>query len=98
MGYRCSRLRYTLAVEGIFLDRTRFVIHAVVAYSPGLTAVERHRAAAEAQVELLFAIVGESDRGRTQGARSIHVAVDGDDRLAGFFKLRSDEIPPSWAA
>jgi hypothetical protein len=52
-GFRCSRLECTLSVDGVFIDRSRSMIH---------------------------------------------VAVDGDGQIAGFFKERSDGVPPSWAA
>ncbi len=98
MGFRCTRDGYWVGVDGIFLDRTRYAIHAVVRYLPEASEAERQRLTPEAQVDLLFAIVGESERGRARGARLIYVAVEGDRELAGFFRVERDSIPPELVA
>jgi hypothetical protein len=89
MSYRCSHAGYKVQVDGRFLARTRFVIHAVVDYEAGLSEAERQRLCPKAQLELLLAIYGESQRGRDHGARTVHVAVEGDRKLDGLFRLQT---------
>lgn len=98
MGYRCARSGYDVRVDGVFLDRSRYAIHAVVRFAPDVTESERERLAPEAQIELLLAIVGESQRGRDRGARMVYVAVEGDRELAGFFRVQAASVPPTRVA
>ena len=95
MGYRCQRARYVVGVDGHFLDGTRYAIHAVVRYLPGVSESERASLAHEAQIELLLSIVGESERGRDLGARQLHVNIEGDRDLAGFFRAGSERPHPA---
>jgi hypothetical protein len=44
-------------------------------------------------MELLLAIYGESQRGRHRGARTVHVAVEGDRRLGGLYSVRTEGPP-----
>jgi hypothetical protein len=88
MSYRCQRPGYDVRVDGLFLTRSRFVIHAVVAYESRLTDAERERAELAAQTELLVAIAGESQRARGRGAQTVHVTVDGDPGMDRFFRRR----------
>jgi hypothetical protein len=88
MSYRCQRPGYDVRVDGLFLTRSRFVIHAAVAYESRLSDAERERAEFAAQTELLVAIAGESQRARDRGARTVHVTVDGDPGMDRFFRWR----------
>lgn len=90
MSYRCSHAGYKVQVDGVFLAKTRFVIHAVLDYAERLSEEERERLIPKAQMELLLAIYGESQRGRDRGARTVHVAVEGDRKLEGLFKVRTE--------
>ena len=53
MGYRCSHSGYTVEVDGVFLSKTRFVVHAALDYRKGLSEAERVRLTPKAQMELL---------------------------------------------
>jgi hypothetical protein len=93
MSYRCSRSGYKVEVDGRFLSKTRFVVHAALDYQSGLSEAERQRLTPRAQMELLLAIYGESQRGRHRGARTVHVAVEGDRGLGGLYKVRTEGPP-----
>jgi hypothetical protein len=93
MSYRCSRSGYKVEVDGVFLSKTRFVVHAALDYQAGLSEAERERLTPKAQMELLLAIYGESQRGRHRGARTVHVAVEGDRGLGGLYKVRTEGPP-----
>src|SRR5262245_39900882 len=93
MSIRCVGSGYIVRADGIFLDPSRYAIHAVVAYADAVSEKERARLGPEAQIDLMLAIVAESHRGRTRGARAVYVAVEGDCELDGFFRVQADQIP-----
>ena len=93
MSNRCVRSGYVVRADGILLDPSRYAIHAVVTYDDAVSESERARLAPEAQVDLMLAIVEESRRGRTRGARSVFVAVEGDSELDGFFRVQAEQVP-----
>jgi hypothetical protein len=88
MSYRRQRPDYEVRVDGLFLTRSRFVIHGIVVYKPRLPVGARERAELAAQTELLVAIAGESQRARDRGARTVHVTIDGDPGMDRFFRWR----------
>ncbi|HEX4825430.1 MAG TPA: hypothetical protein VFV19_14090 [Candidatus Polarisedimenticolaceae bacterium] len=94
----CLHSGYAVRVEGRFLDRSRYAIHAVVTYPHSTSTEERARLAQEAQVDLLVAIAEQSHLGRKRGARFVYVAVEGDRELDDFFRMRAEGVPPELVA
>ena len=86
MSYQATHPGYTVRVDGIGLGPSRFAIQATVQYESQLTAPERERFVPKAQLELLFAVVGEWERAVRLGARNVRIAVLGDGHLDRFFR------------
>jgi hypothetical protein len=87
MAYHSDRFGFTLHVEGRFVGRGQWVVHAVLEYLAFAPIESRHELEAEGRLELLIGIARESSRGRAVGAHSIHVLVEGDREIAGFFRV-----------
>jgi len=85
--YAVERPGFSLRIDGGFVDQRQWLIHGVVQYRPHLAAECRRDVEDEARRELLSAVSRVSRSARGQGARSVYVAVDGDDEIAGFFRM-----------
>ena len=85
--YAVDRPGFSLRVDGGFVDQRQWLIHGVVEYGPHLAAESRSDVEDEARRELLSAVTRASRSARGLGARCIYVAVDGDDEIAGFFRM-----------
>lgn len=86
MSYQSFRPGYDLNVDGIVLGRTQFVIQAAVSYRSQLSGPERERITHTAQMETLFAVIGEWDRAIRLGVRTVRIRVRGDGQLDRFFR------------
>jgi len=86
MGYQSHHPQYTVRVDGILLAETQFVIQAEVTYAEGLTAVQREALSMSASMEVLLGVMGEWERGQRLGAKTVRIAVAGDDDLVRFFR------------
>jgi hypothetical protein len=82
-----DRPGFSVRIDGGFVGRHHWLIHGVVAYRPHLAAESKVDLEDEARRELLSAVTRASRSARAQGARSVFVAVDGDDEIAGFFRM-----------
>ena len=87
MGYALDFSDYSVKIDGGFVEGHKWVIHGIVAYRRILAAKARTDIEAEARTELMLAIARESRLARSQGARSVYVSIEGDDELAGFFRM-----------
>ncbi len=87
MGYALEFSDYSVKIEGGFVDGGKWMIHGIVAYRSAQAAKAQSDIEAEARTELMLAIARESRLARAQGARSVYVTIDGDEELAGFFRM-----------
>jgi hypothetical protein len=87
MAYKSDRFGFTVHVEGRFVGRGQWVVHAVLQYLAFGPIESRGDLEAEARLELLIGIARESSCGRALGAHSVHVLVEGDREIAGFFRV-----------
>jgi hypothetical protein len=87
MTYLLERPGFALRVCGGFVESGQWLIHGVVEYQPHLAVDSANDVEAEARRELMLAISRASHTARARGARSVYVVVDGDDEVAGFFRL-----------
>ena len=85
--YAVDRPGFSLRIDGGFVDQRQWLIHGVVQYRPHLAAESRTDVEDEARRELLSAVTSASRSARGQGARSVYVTVDGDEEIAGFFRM-----------
>jgi hypothetical protein len=86
-SYAVERPGFSLRINGGFVDQHQWLIHGVVRYRPHLAAESRSEVEDEARRELLTAVTCVSRSARGQGARSVYVTVDGDNQIAGFFRM-----------
>jgi hypothetical protein len=87
IDYAIDRPGFSVRIDGGFVDRGQWLIHGVVRYRPDLSAASRIDVEDEARREILSAVTRVSRSARVQGARSVYVSVDGDDEIAGFFRM-----------
>lgn len=87
MGYALDRQGFVVWVESGFVAPDAWLIHGVVEYRHARAAEARVDVVAEARLELMRTISVESRSARARGVRSVYVVVDGDDDVAGFFRL-----------
>ena len=85
MSYASERPRLNVSIRSAFISDWQWAIHAVVEYPQPHSAEEREAIEREAQFELAMGIVRESRIGRSRGARSVIVLVDGDREMAELF-------------
>jgi len=86
-SYAVDRPGFSLRIDGGFVDQRQWLIHGVVQYRPHLAVESKSDVEDEARRELLSAVSRVSRSARGQGARSVYVTVDGDDEIAGFFRM-----------
>jgi len=86
MRFHAARPGYDVLVRGTFVDPSRFEVLAVVQHDRDLSEPDRGSLLREARLEVMLAILRESERGRRMGARRVFVVVDGDDELADLFR------------
>ena len=86
-SFAVERPGFSLRIDGGFVDQHQWLIHGVVRYRPHLAAESRGDVEDEARRELLSAVTRVSQSARGLGARSVYVTVDGDDEIAGFFRM-----------
>ena len=77
------------------MGRGQWVVHAVLEYVRSGPIEARVEIESEARLELLIGIARETSRGRAMGARSVHVLVEGDREIAGFFRVFEDKYRPT---
>jgi len=87
VNYALERPGYSVRLDCGFVDESHWLIHGVVAYRPDLAAESKSDVEDEARRELLSAVGRASRSARALGARSVYVTVDGDDEIAGFFRV-----------
>jgi hypothetical protein len=87
MSYALDRPGFSVRIDGGAVDHGQWLIHGVVQYRPYLAAESEVDVVGEARRELILAIARASRSARARGARSVYVAVDGDDEIAGFFRM-----------
>jgi hypothetical protein len=85
--YAVDRPSFSVRVDGGFVDHGQWLIHGVVAYRRQRAAKPRINVEAIARRELILALAQETRTARALGARSVFVVVDGDDEVAGFFRM-----------
>ena len=98
MAYQSDRFGFTVHVEGKFVGRGQWVVHAVLEYVRSGPREARVELESEARLELLIGIARETSRGRAMGAHSVHVMVEGDREIAGFFRVFDEKFRPSQRA
>jgi len=98
MGYQSDRFGFTVNVEGRFVGRGQWVVHAILRYEAPLLVQSRDEIEEEARLELLIGIARETSVGRAKGAHSVHVLVEGDREIAGFFRVFEERYRPSQSA
>jgi hypothetical protein len=96
MAYHSDRFGFTVNVEGRFVGRGQWVVHAVLEYQPFAPTEAPGELEAEARLELLIGIARESSLGRALGAHSVHVLVEGDSEIAGFFRVFEEKYRPRY--
>jgi hypothetical protein len=85
--FKLDRPGFSVSVDGGFVDQGQWLIHGVVQYRPYLAVESKADIEDEARRELLSAVTRASRSARGLGARSVYVTVDGDDEIAGFFRM-----------
>lgn len=87
MARALSRLGYSVRVDGGFVDSGQWLIHGIVEYGSEGHGPSQDDVAAEARRELVTVISEEARVARARGAKQIYVVVDGDEEVAGLFRM-----------
>ena len=82
----------SVRIDGGWVDHGMWLIHAVAVYRPHLTVEATSDVQADGRRELILAIAGEARAARERGARSVYVVVEGDDEVAGFFRILNPRL------
>jgi len=93
-SYEMKRPGFSLHVDGGSIDPSTWMIHAVLVYRPHLAMEAESDVEADGRRELVLAIAGDARAARERGARSIYVVVEGDEELAGFFRVLNPRLLP----
>jgi hypothetical protein len=86
-SYAFDRPGFSVRVDGGFVDSGKWMIHGVVAYGSHLTTGARRDVEIDARRALVLAVARDTRSARELGARAIYVLVEGDDQVAGFFRM-----------
>ena len=98
MGYRFEHPDFHVAVDGGFVARRAWLIHAAISHRKGLGVEARQRLASEANLEVIRGIARETRVGWSRGAEKVRVMFDTDGVIDRFFELvRSTSAPASAA-
>jgi hypothetical protein len=87
MSIAVGRPGFCVRVEGSLIDPGKWLIHGTVEYRRSQAVESRSDVEAEARQELMLAITRAFRSARARGARSVYVVVEGDDEVAGFFRM-----------
>jgi hypothetical protein len=87
MNFALERPGFTVRLCGAFIEPGLWLIHGAVEYAPRSAMDSASDIEAEARRELMLAVSRASRSARAIGARSVYVVVDGDEEVAGFFRI-----------
>jgi hypothetical protein len=87
MDFALERRGFSVRLSAAVFDRRQWLIHGVLEYRFWEAEGSRIDVENEARRQLLHAISTVSSSALSSGARSVYVLVDGDDEVAGFYRL-----------
>ena len=88
-----ERRGFSVQVDCGSVENGNWLIHAVVAYRPHPAAGAWGDVEGDARRAVMLAIAEETEAARRRGARSVYAVVEGDDEVAGFFRVSGPYAP-----